>query len=469
LATLRALKGLARITGHNCQAALAFDIAEDATDMLQAFEEEASVLQALLRDADGRPFAQYVRPNVAGLAVPPEHVTDGHAFTGARLWVAHRIEREDYVLGTLYLQDDLSEVRRKLWQDMAVFTIVLCGALLVSFVLALRLRKPVADPILALADTARVVTEEHDYTVRADAHRGGTADPNDEIGVLTRTFNTMLERIQHRENALRQAHAALEEAHGELEARVEERTAELAASNRDLEEFAYVASHDLQEPLRMVTSYLQVLSRRYRGKLDDEADKFIDYAVDGAQRMHWLINDLLSYSRVAMRKREFREVSLNDVLDRVFLDLSHTIDETRAEVTRDPLPVVTGDPVQIGQLMQNLVGNAIKYRGEEPPRVHISAAEVPNEWVISVKDNGIGIEPQFLERIFVIFERLHSHGEYSGTGIGLSLCKRVVERHGGRIWAESEGTGKGTTVCVSLPKRHKEHGMHASNGKTRAQ
>ena len=316
LSTVRSLTGLARITGHNCQAALAFDLANDATDMLWGFENETSVQRALLYDAGGEPFAHYVRADAAAPVTPPEDLASGHAFTEAHLWVAYRIEREDRLLGTLYLLDDLSDVRRKFWRDIAVFSIVLCGALLLSFVLALRLRKPIAGPILALADTARSVSEHHDYSVRADEPAGGEAQPHDEIGVLTHTFNTMLERVQQREAALRYAHAELERAHDELEERVKERTAELAASNRDLEEFAYVASHDLQEPLRMIASYVQVLGGRYRGKLDAEADKFIDYAVDGARRMQALIKALLAYSRVATQGREFQEVLLKDVLDR---------------------------------------------------------------------------------------------------------------------------------------------------------
>lgn len=229
---------------------------------------------------------------------------------------------------------------------------------------------------------------------------------------------------------------------------------DLARSNAELERFAYVASHDLQEPLRMVSSYTQLLSRRYKGKLDASADEFIAYAVDGATRMQTLINDLLTYSRVGSKPREFAPVNTEVVLQRVLHDMQGTLEAREATVHHpDPLPPVMGDAVQIGQVLQNLIGNATKFRRpEEASRVEITVRRESEGrfWLFSVKDNGIGIDPRYFERIFVIFQRLHTKQEYAGTGIGLAICKKVVERHGGRLWVESE-PNQGANFLFTLP------------------
>jgi PAS domain S-box-containing protein len=226
---------------------------------------------------------------------------------------------------------------------------------------------------------------------------------------------------------------------------------DLARSNAELEQFAYVASHDLQEPLRMVSSYTQLLARRYAGKLDQDADDFIGFAVGGASRMQALITGLLTYSRVGSRPLQLQPTDASQVVDQVVSDLSAAIDETRASVSHDKLPVVLVDPIQLHQLFQNLIANAIKFHGQLPPAVHVSAKPAADGWIFAVRDQGIGIEPVYAERIFTIFQRLHTREEYPGTGIGLAVCKKVVERHGGRIWVDSQ-PGQGTTFFFSLPE-----------------
>lgn len=230
---------------------------------------------------------------------------------------------------------------------------------------------------------------------------------------------------------------------------------ELKRSNAELEQFAYVASHDLQEPLRMVASYTQLLGRRYEGKLDKDAHEFMSYIVDGATRMKQLIEDLLAYSRVGTKGQDFKPVALEAPLRRALFNLRAGIEEAGAAVTYDALPTVSGDEVQLGQLLQNLIGNALKFRSNSVPRIHIAVSQQPSEVQIEVRDNGIGIETQYFERIFMVFQRLFNKGEYPGTGIGLAICKKVVERHGGRIWVESRA-GEGSSFYFTLPKRRGE-------------
>jgi PAS domain S-box-containing protein len=246
----------------------------------------------------------------------------------------------------------------------------------------------------------------------------------------------------------KRAEAELRRAHDELAKKADE----LERSNAELEQFAYVASHDLQEPLRMVSSYTQLLAKRYKEQLPAEAQEFMHFTVDGAARMKQLIEDLLAYSRVGTKGKELVALSLEAPLKRAITNLRAAIEESGAVVTADALPTVDGDEVQLAQVFQNLMGNALKFRGKELPRIHVGALEEAGEWHISIADNGIGIEPQYFERIFMLFQRLHAMGEYPGTGIGLAICKKVAERHGGRIWVTST-PGAGSTFHFTLPKK----------------
>jgi len=305
-----------------------------------------------------------------------------------------------------------------------------------------------------------IITGQGDRRVDMEAMRAGAADylvkGSFDGNTLERCIRYAIEhkRSEERERALAAATAAAE---------VErEKSAELARSNAELEQFAYIASHDLQEPLRNISSFVQLLARRYQGRLDSDADEFIQFAVDGVARMEEMIKGILAYSRVETHGKDFKAVGCADVLQKTLKNLALSIEESQAEILSNPLPVVRGDEAQLIQLFQNLIGNALKFRREESPRVNITvrsraaakghtAKDGSSEvWLFSIEDNGIGIERNYCEQIFSMFRRLHSPEVYSGTGIGLAICRKIVERHNGEIWVEST-RGEGATFYFTLP------------------
>lgn len=308
----------------------------------------------------------------------------------------------------------------------------------------------VTDYPLAIRHTSGTVCE---VLYNATVYRDITGKPE---GVFAAARDVTQRNRAEKELALYQQH---------LEKLVEQRTAEvvktakeLEQSNKDLEQFAYVASHDLQEPLRAVAGFISLLQKRYEGKLDEKAHEYIRHAVDGATRMQALIDGLLAYSRVETKGAALAPSSAQQSYEVAMANLRTSVEEAHAEVTADSLPKVRADGLQLTQLFQNLIGNAIKFRGERPPRVHVSAKRQQKDWLFSVRDSGIGIDPQYADRIFRIFQRLHTRTQYPGTGIGLAICKKIVERHGGEIWFESK-PGRGTTFYFSIPESGvNEHG-----------
>ncbi|MCJ7489674.1 MAG: ATP-binding protein [Thermoplasmata archaeon] len=300
--------------------------------------------------------------------------------------------------------------------------------------------RSVSKPIQELIGASRAIAAGD-----LDGHIDVTT--RDEIGELADTFNEMVSNLK--------------EYRDDLEGKIKDRTMELAKTNEDLkrsndelQQFAYVASHDLQEPLRMIASYMELLSRRYVGKLDKDADEFIGFAVDGANRLQRMINDLLVFSRIETKGKPFVRVDCNEILNESIQNLKMAIEDSGAVITSDPLPTTAfGDESQLTMLFQNLLGNAVKFRGEEAPRIHVSAERRTGEWMFTVSDNGIGIAPEYSERIFAVFQRLHAGPKHSGPGIGLAICKKIVERHGGRIWTESE-PGKGSRFNFTLQDLH---------------
>lgn len=361
---------------------------------------------------------------------------------------------------TNHLENEIAEAQSGLTlaTQQVVALLVLVGLVVVfmSVFLWVMLQQWVLRPMEDLAGHMRQVSEGY-Y-----AHRIVLHGPP-EIVQLGHDVDAMRERIVQDLDEVASARRKLQEQSSLLE----HQTEELRRSNLELEQFAYVASHDLQEPLRKVASFCQLLQRRYHGQLDERADSYIDFAVEGAKRMQTLINDLLAFSRVG-RTKNFATVDLNTALEDALSSLERSLEDTDAVVTGDPLPSVQGDRTLLTQVFFNLVGNAIKFRGEEAPEVRLEVEREGDEWVFSCSDNGIGIEPQYAERIFVIFQRLHTRDKYTGTGIGLAMCKKIIEFHGGRMWLdtssvnvhnpegsettdEADSDRTGTRICWTLP------------------
>ncbi|MCR6485806.1 ATP-binding protein [Amycolatopsis sp. OK19-0408] len=302
---------------------------------------------------------------------------------------------------------------------------------LLFVVLFLGLRQVITRPILRLAGEVRQVADQ-------DVHRAVNGSGPREIAQLGADVEVMRLRILDEVAELERAHAMLDK-----------RTRELERSNADLEQFAYVASHDLQEPLRKVASFCQLLQKRYQGLLDERGEQYIEYAVDGAKRMQVLINDLLAFSRVGRKPGEHVVVDAGRLVDDAVANLEVALSLSGGKVDRGELPEVRVEPALMTAVFQNLIGNALKFKGEAPPEVRVSAERDGADWMFAVRDNGIGIEAEYAERIFALFQRLHTRSAYPGTGIGLALCRRIVEHHGGRIWLDTEA--EGTTIRFTLP------------------
>ncbi|MFC8731475.1 ATP-binding protein [Luteimicrobium sp. NPDC057192] len=387
-------------------------------------------------------FDSYAEPLVAQVRSDgPASVTNAQVEEGKEQFDQVRSAVSDFSDEVTAVRDhEAAQLSR--WTTVALVALVVMGvAGLVAGVLVwIALRRWVVRPVDDLAREARAVASGA-LDEPVTAHGPG------EIADLARDVEAM-------RRTLRAQVAAVESSHAELvalNARLTTQTEELSRSNRDLEQFAYVASHDLQEPLRKVASFTQLLQKRYGGQLDDRADQYIEFAVDGAKRMQRLVHDLLGFSRVGRLGGEVTDVPLDRVLARTLDDLGELVEETGARVVADDLPVVRGEEPLLGQLLQNLVGNAIKFRApDRPPVVRLSARRVGDRWELECRDNGIGIDPQYADRVFVIFQRLHPKDVYEGTGIGLALCKKIVEFHGGSIWIE-QPDGPGTSIRWTLP------------------
>lgn len=437
------LRTQADILGKTSTAALAFNDPKAAHEYLSALKAKPSISAAALYGHDGSLFTSYIRKGTQ-VVFPPVQMNH-HRLDGQDVELFYRIEQDGEVIGTVYLRTSLN-LQDRILHYAGFLLLVMALSLVVGSWIADWLQKFISAPILNIASVATAVIEKKNYSLRA------TRRSNDEIGMLTDAFNQMLAHIEERDEKLLTANRALQQ---EIEERKHVQDAlrknmqELARSNAELEQFAYVSSHDLQEPLRMVASYTQLLEKRYRAGFDEKGLLYLHYIVDGAKRMQQLINDLLMFSRVGTRGKELQPISSQSVLAVALHNLKPAIDESNARVEHDDLPMVMGDATQLTQLFQNLVSNGIKFHGDKAPKIQIRVTRQNDFWQFMVQDNGIGIDPEHFERIFVIFQRLHGREDYPGSGIGLAICKKIVDRHGGSIWVES-GEEKGSTFYFTL-------------------
>lgn len=430
-----------------------------AQEVVSDLSVERNVLFAGLYDREGTEVARYRSSKLGDvtLTLPselgPTYTTDGF------LDVVQEVTLKDgRVIGRIYLRVTLEVLNSEIQRNLAITAAVFVGALLFAFLLSIVLQRLISNPILRLSQLAARVTNEHDYSLRA------LKTNHDELGLLCDGFNTMLTEIQQRDAELRNHRFRLEETVEQRTLMLKVRTEELLRSNTELEQFAYIASHDLQEPLRKVQAFGDMLTNQYRDVLGDEGRDYLQRMQGAAKRMQGLINDLLNYSRIMTRAQPFVSVNLTDVARLVLADLETRIQDTGGRVELEPLPTLEGDPTQMRQLLQNLIGNSLKYhRANVPPVVKVQCRLLPlgdrafpsqgapiQFCEMMVEDNGIGFEQKYVDRIFAPFERLHGRSEYEGTGMGLAICRKIVERHGGTITARSV-PNQGSTFVVSIP------------------
>jgi signal transduction histidine kinase len=440
---VRTLTTRAQILAANSTAALAFQNPDDATQVLGALSADPDMMAGALYDTNGSLFATFPRDAAAPL-VPTSAPGHGFSFDKNSLVLYQPVLQDGRPLGTLYLKSSLRELSDRWRLSVLMVALAIAGSIGVAFALAAWLQRGITTPVQALAELARKLSEQQDYHLRAAV----TSD--DELGLLADSFNEMLTQVELRDGKIRQLNTRLER-------RVAVRTAELEASNRELEAFSYSVSHDLRAPLRHIDGFADLLQRQTAVTLDDKCRRYLGSISESAKSMGMLIDDLLSFSR--MGRSELRATSIG---------LATMVADVRREVERDAagrkivwqigsLPEIQADPAMLRQVVANLLSNAVKYtRGREEARIEIGAVESEAETTIFVRDNGAGFDPAYSHKLFGVFQRLHSADEFEGTGIGLANVHRIIQRHGGKTWAEGQ-VGAGATFFFSLPRGESVH------------
>ena len=449
---MRNTRTTAAFLGESCAAALAFDQPVGAAEILASLQAIPTILGSSLYDSRGDLFSAYQR---ADETVLPDRLDPGlvTGFEGDLLHVVVPIVFRDEEYGTLYLRASTAVLDEHIKTYLLTMLLVMAGMLLLSYLLANALQRAISSPIIALGETALEIAEGGDYSVRV--HAKG----RDEIGTLYDAFNGMIEQVEGREidrdkaeAELRRAEGVLRELNLSLEERVEARTHDLQAANDELETFSYSVAHDLRAPLRAINGFSEILTAEKSNQLDEEGLRLLGVVRDNTRLMAALIGDLLEFSRIGRGDMKRTTCDMEAMARAVILDLEQEVSDTPREVSVGPLTEATVDPVLMRQVWVNLLSNAIKFSssGEESAVIEVLGSVNGTDRVYSVKDNGVGFDMDHAGKLFGVFERLHGRGEFEGTGVGLAIVKRIVERHGGRIWAEGK-VGEGATFWFALP------------------
>jgi signal transduction histidine kinase len=437
---VRQFAGQAEIIGSNSASALLFDDVNAATETLAALRADARVIAAGIYRVEGRQFATYMRQPSLETPILPAQLggsPNGHRFADEHLVLFRPIVGGKQVVGTVYIMADLQDIRQRLTRYLGIASLV--GLVSFGFALGLSswLQRRISRPLLELAHTARLVSAEKDYTVQV------TADSRDEVGILVEAFNEMLTQIQWRDTALQQAH-------DELEQRVIERTGQLEAANQELEAFSYSISHDLRAPLRAINGFARILLEEHAPHMTDAAQEYLSLVRDNAQQMGQLIDDLLAFARLSRQPLSKQPVAPADLVQQALNELRPLQEGRRINFTIGDLPLCQADPALLKQVLVNLLANALKFTGRrEVAVIEVGCREAPGAHVYFVKDNGVGFNMAYANKLFGVFQRLHPAEEYEGTGVGLAIVQRIIHRHGGRIWAEA-AVDQGATFSFTL-------------------
>ncbi|HET6228342.1 MAG TPA: ATP-binding protein [Bacteroidia bacterium] len=431
---------IAEIVGVNAISPLLFNDKDAATQILMNLKSNPSILNAAIFDKDGAKFAQYDANRIPFLFPPPstEEPTEEADFIDRKFLVVYPISQNGEFIGTVMIRSSVAAFNEILINYIKVAGSVLLGALLIAFIFSAFFQQQITQRIQSLMNKAKEITSTGNYSNRV--YIGGL----DEIGALSKEFNNMLDQIQKMQNSLKDANV-------DLEQRVKERTAKLERSNQELEQFAYVASHDLQEPLRTISNFVGLLEKKYPKSEDEDGYRYFQFIMKATSRMQNLIKDLLEISRVG-RNVQFTIVDCNKTMLDLMAEMEISIKENNAAIHFDGLPVLIASEIELKRIFQNLISNALKFKNKtEAPSITVTVQENENEYIFMVEDNGIGIPAEYTNKIFNIFQRLHSNTEYPGTGIGLATCKKIALLHNGNIWVEST-LGVGTTFYFSISK-----------------
>lgn len=443
--TVRQLSTLGEIIASNSTGALAFDSKEDAGEILASLKAEPHIVGASLYDKDGNLFSHYPADSPLG-DFPTAPGDEEFRFEHSHLIGFQRVVQGDRRLGTLYLKSDMGAMYERLKLYGVIALLVIIVSFLLAYILSRYLQKRISKPILALAQIAKAISTNRDYSVRA------VKLGSDELGLLTDAFNQMLTQIQEQTLALSESEARVKSFNQQLEQMVTERTNELETANKELEAFSYSVSHDLRAPLRSIHGYVNILAEEYGSKFDDEAKRLVNIILRNGHKMGQLIDDLLAFSRLGRKELMKSDISMNDMVVSIIEESRKYANQT-LDIKLLTLPTGYADNTTIRQVWINLISNAIKYsKHKEKIEIEIGSIERDNSLIYYVKDNGAGFDMKYYDKLFGVFQRLHSESEFEGTGVGLAIVQRIINKHGGKVWATA-AVNKGATFFFSLTKQ----------------